>query len=488
MTTHGTVCVEQEGLDPHTLPLVVDLDGTLVLVDTLHEALIAQVTADPLMAFRLPGWLREGKAQLKERVTRGWRFDPARLPYNTALLAYLETERAHGRKVVLCTATHRSVAGAIAAHLGLFDEVIATEGKDNLRGRRKAEELVRRFGKDGFVYAGNDRHDEPVWEQAAGAIVVNADSGLQRRASSRFRVLHNFPRQGSRLTAALKGIRPYQWVKNLICFVPLLAATDLLNVSAWGAAVLLFLGFCLTASSIYLLNDLSDIEADRAHIRKSHRPLASGALQAKEALLIAAALLLAGLGLAAAAGALTLVAAYAVVSFAYSAWLKEKPLVDVFVLAFLYTIRLFAGGVATGHPVSLWLLGFSSFLFLSLALVKRVSELQRQEGGGRRMLARRGYMPDDAAILQMFGCASTFASSIVLSLYVQSDVAERAYPQSEYLWAAIPLLLFWQCRLWLSTARGWMHDDPIVFAARDWVSWCVVALLCAAFAAAFLPR
>jgi 4-hydroxybenzoate polyprenyltransferase len=169
-------------------------------------------------------------------------------------------------------------------------------------------------------------------------------------------------------------------------------------------------------------------------------------------------------------------------------WLKERPLVDVFVLAGLYTIRLFGGGEASGHPVSLWLLGFSSFLFLSLAFIKRVSELQRllATGSGTRP-KRRGYSVDDSAMLQMFGCASTFASAIVLSLYVQSDIAARAYSHPAMLWGSIPLLLFWQCRLWLSTTRGHMHDDPIVYAARDWVSWTVFACLLGLAAAALLP-
>jgi 4-hydroxybenzoate polyprenyltransferase len=282
--------------------------------------------------------------------------------------------------------------------------------------------------------------------------------------------------------------RPYQWVKNLLCLVPLIAAADFLDASAWLHTLALLAGFCLVASSIYIMNDMSDLAADRKHHRKRNRPIASGALPLQQAMMLAPVLLLAGTVLAAMSGALVFVAVYAVASIAYSMRLKEQPLVDVFMLAFLYTIRLFGGGIASGHEVSLWLLGFSSFLFLSLALVKRVSELGRHVGSAPGLLlARRGYGVEDLVTLQMFGCASTFASAIVLSLYVQSDVASRAYGHPEILWGTIPLLLFWQCRLWLSTSRGYMHDDPIVYAARDWVSWLVFGVLALVVLAAWAP-
>lgn len=458
------------------LPLCVDLDGTLLLTDALYESLVAALAANPGLAFRLPAWLRAGKARLKQELAQRWDFDPAILPYNQALLDHLQVERAAGRRLVLCTASHRDIANRIAAHLGLFDEVIATEGNDNLRGPAKATALVQRFGERGFVYAGNDATDEPVWDIAAAAIVVNAPPAVRRRAEARHRVLAVIEgaSAGGMARAALRAMRPYQWVKNALCLVPLIASADFYDAGAWARTLILVAGFSLIASSIYLINDLSDLAADRAHPRKRRRPFASGALPIPLGIALSPALLLAGTLFAAASGALVYVLLYAAASLAYSLLLKEQPLVDVFMLAFLYTIRMFGGGVASGHDVSLWLLGFSSFLFLSLALVKRVSEIERHAAkGAEGFIARRGYMVEDGAILQTFGCAATFASAIVLSLYVQSDVAARAYTRPEVLWGAIPLLLFWQCRLWLSTARGYMHDDPIVYAARDWVSWIV---------------
>lgn len=482
---HGRHEAEAE----NALPLCIDLDGTLLLTDCFFESAAAVLSASPHLALRLPGWLGAGKARLKQELAERWRFDPALLPYNEPLLDWLRAQRGAGRRLVLCTATHRLIAERIAAHLGLFDEVIATAGDDNLRGAAKAAALTRRFGERGFVYAGNDTTDEPVWETAAAAIVVNADPALRRRVEARHRVLAVFVRPaGSQARAALRAMRPYQWVKNALCLVPIIAAADFHDAGAWTRTLLLMAGFCLIASSIYIVNDLSDLAADRAHERKRRRPFAAGVLPIPQGLALSAALLLLGGFAAAASGALLFVLLYAAASLSYSMWLKEQPLVDVFMLAFLYTIRLFGGGVASGHEVSLWLLGFSSFLFLSLALVKRVSELGRHAVRGTEgFIARRGYMVEDGPMLQMFGCAASFASAIVLSLYVQSDVAQRAYAHPQLLWGAIPLLLFWQCRLWLSTARGYMHDDPIVYAARDWVSWIVFGCLALVALAAWAP-
>jgi 4-hydroxybenzoate polyprenyltransferase/phosphoserine phosphatase len=469
-----------------SLPLCVDMDGTLLRTDTLHESAIGAVLADWRVGLSIPGWLRQGKALLKQELAERWRFNAAELPYDQDLLAFLRAERARGRHIVLCTAAHRSIAERVARHLGIFDEVIATEGDRNLRGPAKGEALCQRFGRAGFIYAGNDSTDEPVWEAAAAAIVVNASDKLRAKAERSYRVLAVFGDQRGIPRALLRAMRPHQWIKNSLCLVPLLAAGDF-SAQGLAHALLVMAAFCLVASAIYLVNDLSDLAADRAHPRKSRRPLASGALPISHGLALVPILLVIGAALAAASGALDVVAVYAVCSVAYSMGFKEQPLLDVFLLALLYTIRLFGGGVATGHEVSLWLLGFSSFLFLSLALVKRVSELHRQLGTTKRAVARRGYTTDDIAILQMFGCASTFASTIVLSLYVQSDVASRAYANPDMLWGTIPLLLFWQCRLWLSTARGYMHDDPIVYAARDWVSWIVLGCLAAVVAVSWLP-
>ena len=469
------------------LPLCVDLDGTLLRVNSMHEAAFAAVLEDWRVLFWLPLWLAGGRARLKRELAARWRFVAAHLPYNHALLQLVEQERVRGRRIVLCTAADRQVAEAVAEHLGVFDEVIASEGTSNLRGAHKAEALCRRFGERGFIYAGNDATDHAVWSCAAAALVVNAPASVSRAAAQRHRVIAVIDDAAPRAWAALRALRPYQWVKNLFTLVPLLASGDFGNAGAWRHSLAIMAAFCATASAIYVLNDLSDLAADRAHPRKRRRPFASGALPLATGLAMIPVLFLIGAWLGVVSGAWFALAMYAALSLVYTVRLKELPLIDVFILAALYTIRLFGGGESSGHAVSMWLLGFSSFLFLSLALVKRVSELYRLQSAAQRRTERRGYTVEDLPMLQMFGSAASFASVVVLSLYVQSDTALHAYARPSMLWGVIPLLLFWQCRLWLSTSRGYMNDDPIVYAARDWVSWLVfIGVVCVAVAA-WLP-
>jgi len=469
------------------LPLCVDLDGALVRVDTMQEAAFGSALADWLVLFRIPVWLSIGKARLKQELATRWQFDPAHLPYNDTLLDYLRRERARGRPIVLTTAAPRQVAERIAVHLGLFDQVIASDGVTKLRGRAKAEVLCRSFGQKSFIYVGNDSTDHAVWREAAAAVIVNAPRGVLRAAKARYPVVAIIDSDTSPIRGAVKALRPYQWVKNLLTFVPLLASGALTDRAAWTATMAIFAAFCALASAVYILNDISDLAADRAHPRKRRRPFASGALTIGEGLAMIPGLALISLVLGWYSGALPALFLYASMSLAYNFKLKEMPLIDVFLLGGLYTVRLFGGGEASGHDVSLWLLGFSSFLFLSLALVKRVSELHRLPLERGRGLARRGYLREDLMILQMMGAASSFTSALVLSLYVQSDTAVHAYAQPSLLWGSVPLMLFWQCRLWLSTARGYMQDDPIVYAARDWVSWLVLFCLILLTLGAYTP-
>jgi 4-hydroxybenzoate polyprenyltransferase/phosphoserine phosphatase len=469
------------------LPLCVDLDGTLLHIDTLQESTFAAAFDDWRILLRLPGWLIEGKAKLKSELAKRWRFDPATLPYNADLLKYIRAEHEAGRRLVLCTAADRSIADRIAEYLGLFDEVIASDGQTNLRGGSKAEALRQRFGAGGFVYAGNDSTDFPVWDSASEAVVVNAPRSVLRAARSRYQVAATFNDRGSTVRALVRAMRPYQWVKNLLCFVPSIAAGDF-SAHGWVSALAIASAFCFVASGFYILNDISDLAADRTHPRKSHRPFASGNAPIAAGLTLVPVMLLAGAFLGAVSNGWPALVIYLAVSLAYNFRLKEKPLIDVFTLAGLYTLRLFGGSLAGGYGMSLWLLAFSSFLFLSLAIIKRVSELRRLRGSGSASKApRRGYRIEDIAILEMLGVGASFSSALVLSLYVQIETASSHYGNPTMLWGSIPLLLFWQCRLWLSTSRGQMHDDPILFAVRDRVSWTVFACLAALVVVARMP-
>src|SRR5579862_3469535 len=459
---------------PIAPPLIVDLDGSLVRTDTLAESLLV-LARRPLTLLRALLSLRHGKARLKADVATAAGLDPAGLPYHRDLVAYLRDQQMAGRALVLATGADRKTAEAVATHLDLFDAVLASDGHTNLTGHKKLAAIRDSFGDAPFSYVGNSRVDLDVWCAAESGICVNARPGVARAAARATTIERSFPADCGWLRPLLRAMRPHQWVKNLLVFVPLVAARAIGDLAGWGEAVAMFVAFCCTASGIYLINDLLDLAADRRHPNKCRRPFASGALPLQIGLVAAPLLMLAGLGLSAAVGAWPFLLVYALTSCVYSLWLKSHALVDVFLLAALYGMRLMAGGIATGYHVSLWLLAFSSFLFLGLAMVKRVAELMTLPPGSLHAAAGRGYRAEDRQMMQLMGVAASFVASLVLALYVQNELVSALDRRPTFSWIIVPLVLFWQCRVWLATSRGEMNDDPIVFAARDWVSWVVAA-------------
>ena len=456
---------------PALLPLCVDLDGTLIRTDVLVEGAIALL--GQLRVVTLVRGLARGPAALKAAVAAASPVDPALLPYNEPLLDYIEAERAKGRRIVLATAAAEATARGVAAHMNLFDEVFASTAECNLKGEAKAAALVERFGVKGFVYAGDSSVDLPVWRQAAAAVLVNVAPAVAAKARAEAAIEHTIADQPPMAPALLRAMRPHQWVKNILVFLPIFTANALSDRASWIGGILAFLAFSATASGIYLVNDLLDLSADRAHPRKRLRPFAAGTAPLPAGIALAGVLLVLGIGLGWRAGIPLVVPIYAATSLAYSMRLKREPLVDVFVLAMLYTIRLIGGGEATGHTLSLWLLAFASFLFLSLALIKRVAEAMDSADRSAAVLKGRGYEPGDLTILQLFGVCSAFASSLVLALFVQNETTAGRFMSPNLLWGIVPLVLLWNCRMWLSTARGYMHHDPIMYAARDWVTWAI---------------
>ncbi|HEX3397407.1 MAG TPA: UbiA family prenyltransferase [Steroidobacteraceae bacterium] len=460
------------------VPLCVDLDGTLTPVDTLHESLLGLARQAPAALWRLPLWLSQGKARLKREVASRIAFDAARLPLNPQLLGWLKEEHAQGRRLVLATAADAKIAEHVATHVGLFDQVIASNGESNLSAETKTAALVKHFGMRGFDYVGNESTDEPVWAAANKAIVVGG-SRQAERASRVAQVERVFPGPNSTAMTWIKAMRLHQWVKNVLIFLPALLAHKILMPAVLFKSVLAFVAFGLCASSVYLINDLLDLTADRHHPRKRMRPFASGALSAQSGLAAAFALLLSGAALAVLvnwqfAGVL---AGYYVLTWTYSLRLKRAALVDVMTLAGLYTIRIIAGAAATAIPLSFWLLAFSIFIFLSLGFVKRYTELDdaRQEGGAENR--GRGYRPADLPLLMNLGIAAGYCTVVVMALYINSTDSQSLYRHNKPLWLVCPLLLYWISRIWLLTTRGQMHDDPVVFALRDRMSLLVLGLV-----------
>jgi 4-hydroxybenzoate polyprenyltransferase/beta-phosphoglucomutase-like phosphatase (HAD superfamily) len=452
-----------------TLPLVVDLDGTLVRTDTLHESALRLLRDSPLDVLRLPFWLSQGKAVLKRRVSARTGFDPAVMPYREDLLAWLHEQRAAGRSLVLCTASDVSVAGPIAAHLGIFDHVMASDGVVNLAGRNKADALVARYGAAGFDYAGNSGADLEVWVHARRAIVVDAPERVAVRARQAYTVEREFPREPIGLRTWQRVLRVHQWMKNLLVFVPLFAAHAIDDANAWPKLMIAFLSFSLCASAVYIGNDLLDLESDRLHPRKRNRPFAAGAMPVWMGVIALPSLLSLSMLLGWQVGGMFLswIVVYFLLTCVYTLFLKRLVLIDCLTLALLYTVRIVAGAAAAGLGLSFWLLAFSMFLFLSLAFIKRYAELQLQAGSGKDKAHGRGYFTADAPLVQAFGVASGYGSVVVLALYLNTESVILLYRWPEVAGGAVPILLFWISWVWLQAHRGDMNDDPLVFAVKD---------------------
>lgn len=463
--------------------LCVDLDGTLVKSDTLIDSTLALVRHHPAALFYLPHWLVEGKASLKRHIAGIVQLDAAHLPYNRELLQYLEQQQSTARPIYLATAADASTANRIAAHLGFFSGVFASDGVTNLSGNKKLTAFQHSFG-DNFTYIGNARADLPILQACREPMVANPTAGL-RSALQRARItpVRTFTERTSTFRSLIKAVRIHQWAKNVLIFLPLLLA----HMHAPGvvaAAALAFFSFSLCASSTYIVNDLLDLDADRQHPRKRRRPFAAGDLSAFAGIAVIFIFLAVSIALALAIPAviarispdlalgrpyhfLFWLAVYAVTTLAYSLYLKRVVIVDVIVLSGLYTIRILAGAAATGVPVSTWLAGFAIFFFLSLAFVKRFAELEGLRERGGATASGRGYHIADIEQLRTFGSASGYVSVAVLTLYISNLDAAALYTHPHRLWLLVPVLLLWVSRLWLEASRGQLNEDPVVYAITD---------------------
>lgn len=453
----------------NAIPLVVDLDGTLIHTDTLHESVLRVLRDAPLDALRIPLWLLRGKAWLKSSLADKVEFDPAHLPYNQDLLTWLQQERAGGRKLILCTASDRQFARAVADHVGVFDEVMASDGTTNLAGSNKERALVQRFGARGFDYAGNSIADLDVWQSARNAILVNAPGVVGIRARDLCHIEQVFPPKPQGMTEWWRVLRVHQWMKNLLLLVALFASHHFGDLEAWRKLGVAFVSFSLCASSVYIANDLFDLESDRQHPRKRNRPFAAGCVPVWKGVVLAPILLVISvvLGWRVGDGFLFWVMFYFVLTCAYSWGLKRLVLIDCLTLAVLYTLRIVAGAAAADMALSMWLLAFSVFLFLSLAFVKRYAELQVQIRRGKEKVHGRGYYTSDAPLIQVLGITAGYASVVVLALYLNSSMVVQLYHSPAVVWGTVPALVFWVSWMWLRAHRGEMHDDPLVFAVKD---------------------
>lgn len=476
--------LQQQKRADDNVPLCVDLDGTLILTDMLAESLLRVLRRKPWMVFVLPFWLLRGKRHLKARLAERSSIAFESLPYHDAFLTFLKSQHRKGRRLIMVTGAHESLARQVAEHIAIFSEVIATNDQSNMVGRTKASRLVDEFGSGQFDYAANEKTDLHIWRHARRAILVNCRAGVERQVARLPGVEVECQFQRHPLTPRLlfKAMRVHQWTKNTLIFVPMLVAHQALMFEAWGHTLLGFASFCCMASATYIINDLCDLDADRKHPTKRRRPFASGRLS-----------VLQGFGMIAGLGVLALVLLpflpwefavvflmYLIGTLTYTFFFKSVAIFDVVILAGLFTIRVIAGGAAIDVDLSFWLMSFSIFVFLSLALVKRVSELINLSHSNQAKAAGRGYQVEDASILKSMGVCSSFLAVLVFALYINSPEVAQLYGEPRLLWLICPCLLYWVAEIWLVTARGKMNEDPIVYALKDvksWVVWGAIALV-----------
>ena len=460
------------------IPLCVDLDGTLVNTDTLVESAVLLAKANPLYVFAMIFWLLSGKANLKEKIASRTKLDVITLPYNQPLLEWLHQQRDTGRSLVLVTAANHRIADAIGDHLQIFSRVIASTSQCNLGASRKRDELDRLFGQGFYDYVGNSRDDLKVWSSCRRAILVNASPALSAQASRSAEIEASFPRSSRQWRALISAMRPHQWSKNLLVFVSILLAHKYTDVHLLSSTIIAFVSFCLCSSSVYLINDLLDLESDRQHSEKHRRPFASGRAPVILGILVIPVLLAASAALAWVAGILFLgvLVLYFGVTLGYSFYFKRLALLDVLILAILYTLRIIAGAAVAGAMPSVWLVSFSMFIFTSLAMAKRYAELKSLELDAGAWASGRGYHVNDLNILAQLGAASGYISTLVLALYIDSHDVIAIYHNQRMMWLLCPLLMYWIGRIWLVASRGQLHQDPVIFATRDRISYIVFGL------------
>ena len=462
-----------------SVPLAVDLDGTLVLTDTLFENTTAVLRRHPLCVLAIPFWVARGRTVFKTEIARRAQMDVTHLPWRRDLLDFINAGKLAGRTIVLATGADEATANAVALHLGVFDEVFASHADINLKGQAKRDALVSRFGKAGFDYVGDSRADIPVWAASRVAHVAGRKHALPASASGRGEERGRiFASPRATLRSWIRLIRVHQWLKNTLLFGPVLLSHRV-TWQAIGALATAFLAFSFVASGIYIVNDLFDLDEDRRHRRNCRRPLANGEISITQGIAVSAGLLAVGFGMGAwgGAGLEGCLIVYFGLAVSYTVFLKNKPILDVVALAFLYTLRTYTGGLVSHVAISPWLYEFSIFLFLSLAFVKRYSELLRLKEAGGLHAPGRGYRPPDLSIVSQAGVGSGLLAGLVLALYVNGEDVHALYPRPALLWGISPLFLYWMIRVWLIAHRGNMHEDPLLYAFKDKVSYFVGALI-----------
>lgn len=462
------------------IPICVDLDETLIRSDSLADSIFCALKNNPLIIFLLPFWIIKGKFYFKKRILEFFQINPEILPFRNEVLDFLKLKKEEGRKIILISASLQEIADSVANHTGIFDEAYGTSSETNLKANNKSLFLVEKFGKFGFDYIGDSKADIAVWKNARKSYLVDPGLNTLKKVEKFNNIEKVFRSKKNTFKLIIQEIRVHQWLKNLLIFLPLLMAHKLNNVDLIIKSVIAFLSFNFIASFVYVVNDLLDIDSDRHHPRKKNRPIASGNLSIRIALIIIPLLLIVGISgslLFLSTEFLIVLLIYLAITTLYSFYLKKIYILDIFILSILYTIRLIAGAVAVDVIISKWLLAFSVFLFLSLAILKRFTELRVMQMENKDNASGRGYNVDDLSLISILGPTSGYLSVVIFTLYIYSPEVSKLYSLPELLWPVAFFILLWITRIWFLANRNEVDDDPIVFTVKDKASHLVFSII-----------
>ncbi|MCY3690164.1 MAG: UbiA family prenyltransferase [Gammaproteobacteria bacterium] len=456
--------------------LFVDLDGTLIRTDLLFESLLLLIRRNPLYLAVIPFWLLKGRTWLKHQIARRVEIDPAVLPYNEAFLAWLGDQRARGRAMTLISASDQRYVSAVAEHVGLFDAAIGSDGRTNLKARNKLQRIEEIVQGSEFAYAGDSRADVPVWAGAAQVLLVNCGPSVSRRFETGPAEVLQFGSAPTLSGPLLRAMRPHQWLKNTLLFVPLILSHQLTQPELLFASAIGFVSFCLCASSVYLLNDMLDLDNDRAHQTKRKRPFASGELALAAGFAAAPALLIGAflVSLSLPADFRLVLLIYWLLTCLYSFALKRIFLLDAATLAVLYALRVTAGAEAIEVAATNFLIAFSLCFFLGLAMVKRVTELVNLQAAPAGAVSGRAYRKNHEPLLSVIGSLASLMAVVVFAFYINAPATTRLYGSPLLLWLICPLLIVLLGRIWRLARAGRLHEDPVLFAVEDRFSQLIV--------------
>lgn len=464
-------------LNNDLVPLIVDLDGTLVSTDTLWESFLRLCHIKPWMLLLLPVWLIQGgRAKLKAEISNQVSIDVVTLPYRHDVIDKIIEARKNSRLTILATAANQDIANNVAEHLGIFDNVIASTHDNNLKAEKKLTAIQDYLGNKPFDYIGDSKADMPVWNVARKAFIVSPSKTLKKSCAS----LHDsqYIGESNKVTfkILLRAIRLHQWAKNLLLFIPLILSQRYLNIDSVTVSSISFLVFGLCASSTYLWNDLLDLPTDRQHETKKNRPLAAGDISIVTGIIVSFFLMLVAFLISVIflpSLFTVMLLGYIALTVSYTFYFKRQLMTDVIMLGGLYAYRILIGAVAIDVMISPWLFAFSIFFFLSLAFVKRFTDLNNLPRNVEGKVGGRAYYAGDLDMVRSLGTSASYISVLIMALYVNSPTVINLYPRPGWLWLLCIIFLYWLSRIWFLAERNQMPDDPVLFAVKDKISYLV---------------